>query len=531
MNAYSDREILEATALEIPSASRAAILARKEWIESGRGDQMPPPDDDLSWFLWLLMGGRGAGKTRSGAEDLWWYGFVHPRSRLAVVAPTSDDCRKVCFEGESGLLARCPSALIANFNRGEKVLTLTNGTIFQGYSADEPDRLRGPQHHRAWCDELAAWRYLDATLDNLLMGLRLGDDPRVIATTTPRPIKRLKEIVADPTTRLDHATTYDNAANLPAIFLKTILKRYEGTRLGRQELLAKLLSDVPGALWAVSKVDELRTTGTRDGVKGMSGQEVALRRVIVSVDPATKSKSGSDEWGIIVIGLGDDGRGYVLADLSQGCTPAEAGEISVRAYDDWKADRIIYEGNQGGDMVLHVLVTAATDLRRNGEREVDFVPTAEVWASRGKVTRAEPVSALYEQSRVSHVGQFPVLEDQMGEFTSNFDRDAMGYSPDRVDALVWGITHLMLSAVQDGTNVLDYYRTAHADLIARVQAQRSGGVSRDGWIRLLPPQHVTTATGIAGDEYRINADGFMEVKPDDERPLLSAGFKRMEAAE
>lgn len=521
-----DREYFEAALASVSPTAREALTSRFAWTQlAARPDQIPPDETDLSWFIWLMMGGRGAGKTRSGAEDAWWFGFITPGARIAIVAPTSDDCRKTCFEGESGLIARCPRSLIANWNRGEKVLTLTNGTIFQGYSAEEPERLRGPQHHRAWCDEIAAWRHLDATMDMLLMGMRLGKAPRIVATTTPRPLRRIKEIASDKTTRLDHATTYDNQGNLPAIFLDMILKRYKDTRLGRQELLAQLLTDMPGALWSLTQIDKLRTTGTKEFVIGRSGQKVAIKRIVVAVDPATKSKAGSDEWGIVVCALGDDGRGYVLADLSQGGTPAEVGEIAVRAYDEWGADRMIYEGNQGGEMVLHVLETAAKDLRQRGEREVDFISTQEVWASRGKVTRAEPVSALYEQSRVAHVGQHAVLEDQMGEFTSDFKRDEMGYSPDRVDALVWGITHLMLTA-SDGTNVMDYYRNAHSTMVEKAEAARTGGASVKGMVRLIPPVNVTSASGRDGTGYLVGEEGWMEVRPDDVVPLIMAGFRR-----
>lgn len=524
--------------IQIPMVDLQAMTHRYEWLSICRGNQLPPPEEDMGWFFWLLDAGRGFGKTRAGAEDIWNFGYENPNSIIAVVGSTSDDCRKVCFEGESGLLARCPPLLVSNWNRGEKLLTLTNGTRIQGYSADEPDRLRGPQHHRAWCDELAAWRYIDDTLDNLLMGLRLGGAPRIVATTTPRPIKRLKEILAerrnylpgeapakpDGTTHVATGSTYENEKNLPKIFLTTILKRYEGTRLGRQELYAALLSDMPGALWQTSAIDEDRTTSPKKHhVLGRSGQLVTLRRIVVAVDPATKSKREADEWGVVVAGLGDDGRGYVLADLSQQGTPAEIGEIAVRAYDEWEADRIIYEANQGGDMVLLTITTAAATLRRNGERDVDFVSTAEVWASKGKVTRAEPVSALYEQHMVSHVGQHAKLEDQMGEFTSDFDRTKMGYSPDRVDALVWAITHLMLNSAQDGTNVADYYRRSHTEMLARRDAPLSTEL-----VRLVPPQGTSSAIGIKGTPYTMTPEGWMMVLPEDVTSLRSAGFRTWE---
>lgn len=530
--------------MQLPLADMSAMVYRLEWLENGRRDQMPPPEEDDSWFFWLLMAGRGAGKTRTGAEDVWWYGHMHPGARIAVVGPTSDDCRKVCFEGESGLIARCPPHLVANWNRGEKVLTLTNGTIYQGYSADEPDRLRGPQHHRAWCDELAAWRYLDDTLDNLLMGLRLGTHPRIIATTTPRPLKRLKEIVADPSTRVQPVSTYANLGNLPRIFVEKILKRYEGTRLGRQELHAEILSDNPGALWQRTNLDETRVNARmgKGTILLEDGRTVSLERIVVGVDPAsgglgedgkgksdpTKDNDG-DEVGIVVVGYGDDGRGYVLADCTvAGATPGEWGEAAVRAYDTWSADRVIYEANQGGEMVRHTIVTSARAMRDRGDRNFDFVSTEAVWASRGKVTRAEPVSALYEQRRVSHVGCHPVLEDQMCEFTSNFDRKRMGYSPDRVDALVWAVTHLMLNDGA-GTNVQDFYRNNHNR--HQEMLERRGKPSAGTMVPLVPPEGTSSAFGIQGHMYSVGADGLMLVHAEDAIHLIKSGYLPAEETE
>jgi phage terminase large subunit-like protein len=546
---------LQSEVIQLPLDHISALVHRQQWLVDGRADQMPPPerwvqtDADKGWcsqeevgqwredwFFWLLMAGRGAGKTRAGAEDTWWFGFMNPGSRIAIVAPTSNDCRKTCFEGESGLIARIPKHLIANWNRGELVLTMTNGTMYQGYSAEEPDRLRGPQHHRAWCDELAAWRYLDDTLDNLLMGLRLGEMPRIVATSTPRPLARLKEIVADLTTWVDTVSTYANLANLPKIFVKKILARYEGTRKGRQELHAEILTDNPGALWQRIKLDETRVKA-RIG-KGMilldDGRIISLARVVVAVDPASGglgedslNNDGGDETGIIVVGLGDDGRGYVLADCTMSGTPGEWGEAVVQAYDDWHADRVIYEANQGGEMVRHTVVTSARAMRADGKRKVDFVPTEAVWASRGKVTRAEPVSALYEQGRVSHVGTFAVLEDQMCEFTPTFDKKAMGYSPDRMDALVWGINHLMLND-DAGTNIQDYYRqqsSRHKEALdKRAQGLGSQNGTECDMVELMPPLGTSTAIGQSGHMYSVNASGRMNVHAGDVEPLLRAGF-------
>ena len=531
--------------------TQIAIAARKIWVGvgdtpgDGRGDQMPPdeiwdpadaaeigkpelagtPRED--WFFWLMMAGRGSGKTRAGAEDAWWFGFMNPGSRIAIVAPTSNDCRKTCFEGESGLLARVPPQLVANWNRGEMLLTLTNGTIFQGYSAEEPDRLRGPQHHRAWCDELAAWRYLDDTLDNLLMGLRLGKNPRIVATTTPRPIKRLKEIVKDSTTVVDTVSTYENLKNLPRIFVEKILQRYAGTRLGRQELNAEILEDNPGALWQRNNLDANRVVAKvgRGTLILANGSIVVLQRIVVAVDPSTTNNEGSDETGIVVCGICTNGRGYVLADLSMQGTPGEWGEAAIQAYDDWFADRIVYESNQGGDMVRHTLVTSASAMRAAGKRSTDFAPISDVWASKGKVTRAEPVSALYEQNRISHLGTLAKLEDQMCEFTSDFDRKKMGYSPDRVDALVWAFTELMLSDA-NGLNIADYYRQEHSRHTEAVNQAKTGLPTIEGMVWLKPPEKISTAYGMLGHKYDRDPDhgGMMHVHRDDVAALKNAGF-------
>lgn len=552
-----ERLHMQSEIAQLPLHDQESMVWRLRWLTDGRPDQMPPPEKwgpgDVGdgpgqcteemvgqwredWFMWLMMAGRGSGKTRAGAEDAWWFGHMYPGARYAIVAPTSDDCRKTCFEGESGLIARIPPHLVANWNRGEKVLTMKNGSMFQGYSADEPDRLRGPQHHRAWCDELAAWRYLDDTLDNLLMGLRLGKMPRIVGTTTPRPITRLKEIVADDTTWVDTVSTYENIDNLPKLFREKIIKRFEGTRKGRQELLAEILRDNPGALWKRDGLDECRIV--RPYVRGVvtleSGQQISLVRIVVGVDPAsgglgeddpTSDREG-DEVGIVVVGLGEDGRGYVLADCTvAGASPGEWGCAAVMAYDDWHADRIIYEANQGGEMVRHTVVTAAKAMRDEGKRKSDFVPTEAVWASRGKVTRAEPVSALYEQRRVSHVGCHSALEDQMCEFTTNFDRKKMGYSPDRVDALVWACWHLMLNDAS-GLNVQDFYRQEHSrhqEAMAKRQPGL-GGAPTDDIVLLVPPEGQTTAFGMSGLMYTVQEDGLMHVHLSDVEPLTRAGY-------
>jgi phage terminase large subunit-like protein len=407
---------------------------RLEWLQTARPDQLPPED----YFVWMLMGGRGSGKTRAGAEDVWWPSFIQPQ-RIAVVGPTNNDVRKTCFEGESGLLARIPKELVVNYNRTSlelKTSTVDGGeSLYFGYSAEEAERLRGPQHHRAWCDELGAWGKAGPDLwDNLLFGLRLGELPTIVVTTTPRTTPLIRTILADPSTVVSRATTYDNSAHLPASVLRKFKEKYEGTRLGRQELLAELLDEVTGAIWAdemLIHVDQVPEN---------------LSRIVVAVDPsgAGGGEESADEIGIVVVGVidcGDDAdEYYVLADRTVKGGPSAWGRAAVNAYEDFEADRMVAEVNFGGAMVESVIRTV--------DPEVSY---KSVRASRGKVVRAEPVAALYEQGRVKHVKGLEKLEQQMMLMTND------GYvgdgSPDRVDALVWAITDLMGKRKRKETNL------------------------------------------------------------------------------
>ncbi len=406
-----------------------------EWEFWARPEQLQPEGD---WRVWLYLAGRGAGKTRSGAE--WVRAQVAlGRRRIALVAPTAADARDVIVEGESGILAVSPAVDRPNYEPSKRRLTWPNGAIATTFSADEPERLRGPQHDCAWCDELGAWRYPEAW-DMLMFGLRLGDDPRVMVTTTPRPTKLIKDLMADPTVAISRGSTYENRANLAGAFLQQIIKKYEGTRLGRQELNAELLDDVPGALWNRALIEAARPP--------MGFVLPDLIRVVVAIDPAASSGEDADETGIIVAGKDRLGRGYVLADLSGRYTPIEWARIAVAAYKSHGADRIVAEVNNGGEMVEATL------------RVVDNnVAYTAVHATRGKVVRAEPVSALYEQGRIRHMRAFTVLEDQMCEFTPDLDRSkpkrdptdpsslGMGgarSSPDRADAMVWAFTDLLV---------------------------------------------------------------------------------------
>ena len=383
-----------------------------QWADMARPEQLPPAGD---WTTWLFMAGRGAGKTRAGSE--WVHQQVRDGAkRIALVGATASDCRDVMVEGESGLLATASPMDMPVYEPSRRRLTWPNGAIASTYSAEEPDRLRGPQHDAAWCDELAAWRHA-AAWPMMLLGLRLGESPRALVTTTPRPTKLVKELIGQPTTVVTRGSTYDNRENLAPSFLDSIIKRYENTRLGRQELQGEIIEDVEGALWTLMMLDELRVDEPPD-----------LERIVVAVDPAVSAHQDSDETGIVAVGLGVDGEGSVLADRSCRLSPDGWGRRVVGAYHDLEADRVVVESNQGGDLVVSLLATVDPS-----------VPVKRIHASRGKRLRAEPVAALYEQARVHHVGVFPELEDQMMSFTGD-----SGGADDRVDALVHGLTEAVL---------------------------------------------------------------------------------------
>ncbi len=341
------------------------------------------------------------------------------------------------IEGESGILAVSPAAMRPQYQPSKRRLVWPNDCIATTYSATEPDQLRGPQHNYAWCDELAKYVKADELWSNLILGLRLGNDPRVLVTTTPRPLKLLRSLLSDERTVVTRGGTYENAANLAPSALAEMRRRFEGTRIGRQELEGEMLEDVPGALWQRDTLDRDRL-GPDDYPD--------LVRIVVAVDPPVTSGEKADECGIVVAGVDSAGHGYVLADCStKGQTPEQWARTAVAAYREFDADRIVAEVNNGGELVEVVM------------RKVDAtVSYRAVRASRGKVTRAEPVSALYEQGKVHHCGTFNELEDQMTNFTSDFDSKAMGYSPDRVDALVWAMTDLMIAPREATVRHLDF---------------------------------------------------------------------------
>jgi len=341
-----------------------------------------------------------------------------PDTRWAVVAATFGDVRDTCAEGESGVVPILRRyGTLKHFNRSMGEIKLTNGSLIKLFSAEDPDRLRGPQFHGAWCDELAAWRYPE-TYEQLQFTLRLGQHPQTVITTTPQPKKLIKEIIArsDGSVVVVRGSTFDNAANLAPSSLQQIRNRYEGTRHGRQELYAEVLDDTPGALWTMQMLEDCRTKNPPD-----------MARVVVAIDPAATSNEDSDETGIVVVGKGIDGRGYVLADRSCRLSPDGWAKRAIEAYDEFQASRVVGEMNMGGDMIETII----RQYRPN-------IPYRGITAKRGKVLRAEPISALYEQGRVSHVGIFPELEEQMTSWVS----DQSDFSPDRIDALVHGFTQL-----------------------------------------------------------------------------------------
>ena len=380
-----------------------------------RKNQLPPEGE---WHSWMVMAGRGFGKTRLGAEWLAAKAILNDGIRCAIVARTFQDVRQVCVEGVSGILAILNEYdAVQNWNKASGIIELKNGSIIQTFSADAPDSLRGPQFHYAWTDELAAWQYED-TWNQLQFGLRLGEHPQTVITTTPRPTKLVKALVKRNTTIVTRGSTFDNADNLSKTALLELQAKYGGTRLGQQELYGAILDDNPGALWRRSMIDSARIA---------LEDKPTFTRVVVGVDPAVTSNEDSDNTGIVVAGMTANGHYYVLDDVTLKASPLEWASAAVNAYEKHKADRIVAETNNGGDLVIHLL-----------QQVKPTVATKKVTATRGKQLRAEPVAALYEQGRVHHVGYFTELEDEMCEYEPGITKD----SPDRMDALVWALTEL-----------------------------------------------------------------------------------------
>ena len=435
-------EVLQALAEAAKTAPDEA-LSRDfyDWPAWARPAQRPPDGD---WRYWLILAGRGFGKTRAGAEWVRAQAAAG-RRRIALVGPTVADVRDVMVEGQSGILNITPPGDRPVYQPSRRRLVWPDGAMAFLYSAEQPERLRGPQHDAAWADELAAWARGQETWDQLQFGLRLGEDPRAVITTTPKPLPLVRNLFSDPACAVTRGSTYDNDA-LPLAFLERIVRRYEGTRLGRQELHAELLGDIPGALWPYEVLLAARVAVHPD-----------LRRVVVAVDPSgSNGADQGDQQGIVVAGLGVDGLGYVLADRTCRLSPEGWGRRAVEALDYFGADRIVAEKNYGGDMVRHTIHTVRPT-----------APVSLVTASRGKILRAEPIAALYEQGRIKHVipgladNPLTELEDELRHAS------ASGYlgeaSPNRMDALVWALTELFLTPPPPGAAFLELARREVAE--------------------------------------------------------------------
>lgn len=385
----------------------------KRWTLHARPEQLLPPGD---WNIWLILSGRGWGKTRTGAEVVRHWVESGKCRRIHLVAATAADARDTMVEGPAGILAVSHPAFMPTYEPSKRRLTWPNGATAHLFSAEEPERLRGPQCDGAWADELAAWKRMQETWDNLQMGVRLGTRPRQVVTTTPRPLDLIKSLVKRFDVVVARGKTMENAANLAPSFLSSMLDLYGGTRLGRQELDGEILDDNPLALWKRANIDATRVAALPEGV--------SLIRVVVGLDPTCTADG--DDAGIVAAGKGSDGEYYVLDDSTISGTPLQWATAAIAAYNRHRADRIVYETNQGGDMVAHTLQS----VQRN-------IPLRGVTASRGKAVRAEPIAALYEQGRVHHVGFFRQLEDELCEW-----EPGSSTSPNRLDALVWALTDL-----------------------------------------------------------------------------------------
>jgi phage terminase large subunit-like protein len=402
-----------------------ALALQWSWASFwARPKQLAPPG--LWWTVWLILAGRGFGKTRSVVE--WVNGQVEAgiAGRIGIAGATAADVRDVLIEGESGFLAVSPPWNRPVYEPSKRRLTWENGARATLFSADEPDRFRGPQHDLFVADELASWRYPEAW-DQAMFGLRLGDRPRAVVATTPRPTELIRGLVKrhGRDVCVTRGSTYDNKANLAPAFIDQIVRKYEGTRLGRQELDGEILDDAPGALWRRAQFEA-------EGFRIKAGEAPEMKRIVVAVDPAVSAHENSDETGIVVVGLGHDSHAYVLEDATMSrASPGQWGAQVIAVYKRHNANLIVGEVNNGGDLVESNIRAAASAAHIG----VKFL---QVRASRGKDVRAEPYAALYEQGRVHHVGQFPKLEDQM----CGWDPELSEKSPDRIDALVWAMSHI-----------------------------------------------------------------------------------------
>lgn len=389
-----------------------------DWLSKARESQLPPTGD---WDTWLIMAGRGFGKTRSGAETIRAWVKQGLYKRIALIGQNLNEVRSILVEGKSGLLSISPPEERPEFKPSKRCLIWPNGAMATLYGADFYEKLRGPEFDCAWVDELAKFRHASEFWDQLMLCLRLGKHPRCIITTTPKPIALFNTLLKDQKVTVTKGSTFDNQENLPKSFLNKITKQYEGTRLGQQELHAQLLAHQEGALWS------------QEIICYQPQENKPWQRVVIAIDPATTHHEQSDETGIIVAALSRDKKVYILDDLSGRFPPVEWGTKVLEAYQSYQADRVVAEVNKGGDLVERLLKTLAP--------HIAYVP---VRATRGKYTRAEPIAALYEQKKVFHIKPFPLLEEQMRTFVPGISKK----SPDRMDALVWAVTSLMLENEQ-----------------------------------------------------------------------------------
>lgn len=415
MQRWSAQNFLNSLSTDEAALYRGLFLLRAH-------DYQLEPDGD--WTTWLLLGGRGSGKTRAGAEWVLEKIAFGEARRVALIGETLADVADVMIEGPSGLRnAAMQRDERPRFLRSQGKVTWTNGAVAHVFSAEDPDALRGHAFDLAWGDEFCKWRHAQETFDTLQMALREGGRPRQLFTTTPKNRPELRMLLTDPDIAVTRATSFDNAANLSPAFFKSVVKRYEGTRLGRQELMGEVLADLEGALWNRQTIERARVRTAPE-----------LTRIVVAVDPAVSAGRAADACGIVAAGRAADGRAYVLADKTvHGASPAGWAGSAIALYHALKADCVVAEANQGGELIRTLF------------RETDAsVPVRLVHATRAKRARAEPAALLYEQGRVAHVGAFPELEDQMCAFGAEDVRRRGRGSPDRVDALVWAVWELML---------------------------------------------------------------------------------------
>ena len=412
------RDLHRAFALTLHNELSRRLMekSRYQWKDTARTTQRIPDGDD--WQTWLILAGRGFGKTRTGAETVRELVETKQAQHIGLIGQSMVEAASVMVLGESGLLNVFPPDERPLFRPGQQKVFFKNGAVATLFGGNSPERLRGPQFDLVWIDEFAKFKNPDELYDQVMMCLRLGVHPRCIITTTPRPVPLLEKLVKDPKTVVTRGSTFDNASNLASSYIAQMKSTYAATRIGAQELYAEILTERDGALW------------NRSLIRYQMPADENWRRIVIAIDPATTHHDQSDETGIMVVGLHDDGFVYVLEDLSGRLPPTEWGTRVTEAYWRYKADRVVAEVNKGGDLVERVV------------KSIDpHVSYKAVRATRGKVVRAEPVASLYEQGKVFHIRPLTLLEQQICDYIPN--RTAK--SPDRMDALVWAITDLMLA--------------------------------------------------------------------------------------